>query len=75
MIFSVNINQSLYMYIYENPDWPHFIVDLSRTEKLEDKISELKYFLDGMLMMISDRNSEIASFCRILLRLPGLSKE
>lgn len=50
------------MYIYENPDWPHFIVDLSRTEKLEDKISELKYFLDGMLMMISDRNSEIASF-------------
>lgn len=61
MIFSVNINQSLYMYIYENPDWPHFIVDLSRTEKLEDKISELKYFLDGMLMMISDRNSEIAS--------------
>ena len=36
------------MYIYENPDWPHFIVDLSRTEKLEDKISELKYFLDGM---------------------------
>lgn len=41
------------MYIYENPDWPHFIVDLSRTEKLEDKISELKYFLDGMLMMIS----------------------
>lgn len=49
------------MYIYENPDWPHFIVDLSRTEKLEDKISKLKYFLDGMLMMISDRNSEIAS--------------
>ena len=49
------------MYIYENPDWPHFIVDLSRTEKLEDKISELKYFLDGMLMMISDRNSERSS--------------
>ena len=48
------------MFIYENPDWPRFIVNEARLGNRLSLLNERKAFLDGSLSVFADRNQEAA---------------
>ena len=45
------------MYIYQNIDWPNFIIDEAALKPIESKITELRGFLDGLLSVLRENEN------------------